>query len=201
MRQAATDPAKGVGEATDWVWDTIPPTSQARYISGGSALNIPDAGNRGSGDWHRAGWQSRRGAGTGARQAAMSDDTGRSPAARRIHASVLGTQRVIDVRPGLRRLGHPQAGSESVIWGASHERATAEYVIDACTRHFEPDPDHPEGILDRRTAHRWLATDDQDAWVRAVLAAAATMLPAVRRAALEHWLRYVFDDAAPTAPA
>ena len=93
-----------------------------------------------------------------------------------------------DLRPGLERMSHPQAAEPAVIWGASHERATVEYVC-AKTMNFIPPTDaDPEPILDRRTVHRWLGPDEQWDWTEQTLLRIAAALPAVRARAIAAWV-------------
>ena len=180
----------------DWV--VIPPTTRARYVTGGSALNVPDPLRRGGGDWHN-GWSYLRRAGAARRVAQMSTDDADNPALQHVLTWILGTERLLDLRPGLERICHPQAAEPAIIWGASHERATVEYVL-AMTMNFIPPIDaDPEGILDRRTVHRWLGSDEQWDWTEQTLLRIAAALPEARARAIENWIQNAFHNDAPTA--
>ena len=191
------DPDTKAPLVRDWV--VIPPTTPARYITGGYALNVPDPLGRGGGDWH-GGWSYLRRADTARRVAETStDDDNNNPALQHVLKWILGTDRLLDLRPGLVRICHPQAVEPAVIWGASHERATVEYVL-AMTLHYIPPPvAEPERLLDRRTVHRWLGLDEQWDWTEQTLLRIAAELPEVRAQAIENWVRNAFHNDAPTA--
>ena len=125
----------------DWV--VIPPTAQDRYVTGGSALNVPDPLGRPGGDWHD-GWSYMRPAGTARRVAEMSTDDADNPALQHVLTSILGAERLLDLRPGLIKMAHPQATEPAIVWGASHERATVEYVL-AMTLDYTPPPRRTTG--------------------------------------------------------
>lgn len=178
-------------------WTRIPPTTPANHIAGGSALNIRDPFGRPGGDWHN-GWHYGRYAYQPPRTATLSGTDGMTPAERFVDRHVLGTRRVADVRAGLRAMGHPDADAASPIWGATHERSTVRYVLRTVLGHHAPSPDQPELLLDRRTACRWLGTDEQVAWARMVLTRVAAHLPPARQQAIEAWVRHTFDHPRPT---
>ena len=180
----------------DWV--VIPPTTPTRYVTGGSALNVPDPLGRGGGDWHN-GWSYLRRAGAARRVARMSTDGADNPAFRHVLKWILGTERLLDLRPGLERICHPQAAEPAAIWGASHERATVEYVLASAVHFIPPEADRPEHILDRRTVHRWLGSDEQWDWTEQTLLRIAAELPEVRARAIENWVWNAFHNDAPTA--
>lgn len=181
----------------DWV--VIPPTTPARYITGGYALNTPDPLGRAGGDWHPC-WSYLRPAGTARRIAeTAADEAADNPALQHVLQWILGTDRVLDLRPGLARICHPQADESAVIWGASHERATVEYVLAITMQFIPPAADRPEHILDRRTVHRWLGSDEQWDWTEQTLLRIAAELPEVRARAIENWVWNAFHNDAPTA--
>ena len=188
------DPAEPLVQ--DWV--IIPPTTPARYVTGGSALNVPDPLRRGGGDWHN-GWSYMRPASAMRRVAQMSTDDADNPALEHVLTQILGTERLLDLRPGLVRICHPQAAEATIIWGASHERATVEYVLAKTMSFIPPCAGRAEHILDRRTVHRWLGSDEQWDWAEQTLLRVAAELPAVRARAIEDWVRNAFHNDAPTA--
>ena len=128
------------------------------------------------------------------RYATVAGERRRTPVMQHVLKHVLRTDGVIDVRKGLAKMGHPQAHEERPVWAASHERSTVEYVLESALRHHEPDPENYMYILDRRTAHRWLATDEQDEWVKAHLLNIAENLPRQRALAIEKWAEYTFGE-------
>lgn len=67
---------------------------------------------------------------------------------------ILGTDRLLDLRPGLASICHPQADGPTAVWVASHERATVKYVLAMTMNFIPPAADRPEHIPDRRTVHR-----------------------------------------------
>ena len=180
----------------DWV--IIPPTTPARYITGGYALNVPDPLGRGGGDWHPC-WSYQRQADTARRVAETSTDDDDNPALQHVLKWILGTDRLLDLRPGLVRICHPQAAETAVIWGASHERATVEYVLAKTMNFIPPRAGRAEHILDRRTVHRWLGSDEQRDWTEQTLLRIAAELPEVRARAIENWVWNAFHNDAPTA--
>lgn len=104
-------------------WIVIPPTTPARYVTGGSALNVPDPLGRAGGDWHPC-WSYLREADAPRRVATPStEDEENNPARRHVWIHFLGAERLLDLRPGLAEIAHPQADEAAPIWGASHERA------------------------------------------------------------------------------
>ena len=179
----------------DWV--VIPPTAQDRYVTGGSALNVPDPLGRPGGDWHD-GWSYMRPAGTARRVAEMSTDDADNPALQHVLTSILSAERLLDLRPGLIKMAHPQATEPAIVWGASHERATVEYVL-AMTLDYTPPPaGQPERILDRRTVYRWLGSEDQWEWTEQMLLRIAAGLPELRANAIREWVRNAFHNDSPT---
>ena len=121
-----------------------------------------------------------------------------TPVMEHVLAHILAEDGVLDVRPGLSTLGHPQAQESNPGWAASHERATIEYVLRAVLDHMPPNPDLPEYILDRRTAHRWLGSDEQEEWVGRRILEVATYLPDRRAEAIRRWTLNAFHNPAPT---
>lgn len=181
----------------DWV--VIPPTTRARYITGGYALNTRDPLGRWGGDWHPC-WSYMRPESAPRRIADTSDDAAaNNPAMQHVLKWILGTDRILDLRPGLQQICHPQAAEPAAIWGASHERATVEYVLGSALHFIPPDPDRPEHILDRRTVHRWLGSEEQWDWTEQTLLRIAAELPGVRAKAIGNWVWNAFHNDTPTA--
>ena len=139
-----------------------------------------------------------RPAGTAKRVAEMSTEAAGNPALHYVLTSILGAERLLDLRPGLIKMAHPQATEPAIVWGASHERATVEYVL-AMTLDYTPPPTgQPERLLDRRTVYRWIGTDDQWEWTEQVLLRIAAVLPEARAGAIAEWVQNVFHNDAPT---
>ena len=175
-------------------WQAVPETAPDDYICGGSALNIPDP-VRGGGDWHFCGtWVYMKPVDAPPRFARRISEEVNNPVMEHVLRHVLGTDRVLDVRAGLRKMGHPQADSETAIWAASHERSTLEYVLRSVLDHDEPTVNRYRYMLDQRTFHRWIATDEQEQWVWEQLIEIAGNLPERRAWAIHRWIEQTLKN-------
>ena len=178
-------------------WMRIPPTTREDCIIGGAALTIAD--RNGGLDWHD-GWYYARYASEPRRTATLASERTANPVLAHIREHWLATERVVDVRWGLTRKGHPEAQGEGPpIWAEAHERSTVDRILQSAVGGpFPPNPDYPERILDRRTVYRWIATDEQLTWIGATLLEIAAKLPAERACAIRNWVANVVDNDEPT---
>ena len=109
-------------EATGRWWRQIPTTPAGGvYITGSAALNIPQQGEWAG--WHGLMWNTR---------VVLPDNDGTEDGVQLGHPHewpYWGGRGILDVKDGLRMIGHPAGKRDEPVYGASFARAVAEKVI------------------------------------------------------------------------
>ena len=115
------DPRIPKETAERW-WRRIPKTPAGGvYITGSAALNIPQHGEWAG--WHGLMWNTR---------VATASDDGTEDGVQLGHQEewpYWGDRGILDVKDGLRMIGHPAGKRDEPVYGASFARAVAEKVI------------------------------------------------------------------------
>ena len=103
-------------------WRRIPKTpAGGAYITGNAALNIPQQGEFAG--WHGLMWNTR---------VVLPDNDGTEDGVQLGHRLLWpywGEKGILDVKEGLRTIGHPAGQRDEPVYGASFARAVAEMVI------------------------------------------------------------------------
>ena len=125
--------------------------AEGLYITGMDALNLPTGP---LGDWHASLW---RPVTTGTVQSTRSE---RNDRLCRLGTRLWGRADLVDARPALRAIGHPQGMEQTPVWAASQSRAVAEMVVDSLVRNGNIiGPDH-------YSAERWLSANQRETCAR-----------------------------------
>ena len=149
-------------------WRRIPRTPAGGvYITGSAALNIPQHGEWAG--WHGLMWNTRMEL-PGDDGAQDEVQTGRPQEWR-----YWGGRGILDVRDGLRMIGHPAGNREEAVYGASFARAVAEKVIRMARLHAQQLA-YPQ----RKETHHWLKTPGQREELRKLLEIAQENEPGIR---------------------
>ena len=132
-------------------------TDARRHLTGGYALNVPNAPLRHGGDWHQyCTWFTRE-------PQALPESAYTNE---RTHGQLLdrlGGSGLRDARRGLKRLSHPGGEATTKVWAATYDRA----VLETAWKHLqEGTSDIIEGYkpIDTRELARWLRYPHQ--WLR-----------------------------------
>ena len=144
-------------EATGRWWRRIPKTpAGAVYITGSAALNIPQQGEWAG--WHGLMWNTR---------IELPGDDGTEDGVQLGHQQewpYWGERGILDVRDGLRMIGHPAGKRDEPVYGASFARAVAEKVI-RMARIQAQKLAYPQ----RKETHHWLKRRSQREELRELL--------------------------------
>lgn len=144
-------------ETTGRWWRRIPETPAGGvYITGSAALNIAQHGEWAG--WHGLMWNTR---------ITLPDDDGVEDGVQLGHQKewpCWGSRGILDVRDGLRTIGHPAGIRNEAVYGASFARAVAEKVI-RMARLKAQQLAYPQ----RKETHHWLKTRSQRAELRKLL--------------------------------
>ena len=161
-------------EPTDTWWRRIPKTPQGgRYITGAAARNIPQHGQWAG--WHGLMWNTRmvRAGNDGTSDGVELGDRRDWP--------YWGAMGILDVREGLRMIGHPVGKRNEPVYSASFARSVAEDVVGPARRKA-PKWAYPE----RKETHHWLKRETQRDQLRQLLEIAREQMPEAR-IGIERW--------------
>ena len=146
-----------------WMWARIEENSRRNYITSSYALNLadPEAG-LGSADWHQmCWWVPIKGIHPRARDCLSAIEVSPFRGDHKAYFSetwaALGDRGVIDVRPGLNKLGHPAGKRTKPVWGANHVRAIIDQAWHTLRVGVLPIGMHVTPAL----VARWLWSDEQ----------------------------------------
>ena len=141
------------------------------YITGGAALNLPTGP---LGDWHGEMWHPPAGSGQSTRTKANEQLC-------QVGMQLWKNRELVDARPALQAIGHPQGTAEEPVWAASHPRAVSEMIIDSLlTTHRIDDPDV-------QSARRWLRTEQRQTCARLLEEAKPVLSTGEQRRKLDEW--------------
>ena len=138
-------------------WRRIPKTPPGGvYITGSAALNIPQQGE--CAGWHGLMWNTR---------VVLPDNDGTEDGVQLGHPQewpYWGDRGILDVKDGLRMIGHPAAKRDEPVYGASFARAVAEMVIEMARLQAQKFA-YPQ----RKETHHWLKRRSQREELRELL--------------------------------
>ena len=172
-----------------WYCVALRRTTTECYISTGMALNVADADEPMSGDWHKGSWSThkwepqhaRAKRPTGWGWATMTCD---DPYEQRTTA-ILGTQRLFDARTS-ELFPHPAKYRNEPVWCAHHERAIADYAWLFMCLSSGADKGYPK-VVEPNTIDQWLWSRRQEANLGHLISQLTPHVPADRKAGWERW--------------
>ena len=143
------------------------------YITQTLALNLPTGP---LGDWHDAFWRPLVSAKSQSTRSEVNDGLCR------LGTELWGRDEIIDARPALRLIGHPQGDEPAPVWAASHPRAVAEIAMASLRENGQiRNPDRFE-------ARRWLDRKGRETCTRLLNEARSSLKNPDEHRALDEWI-------------
>lgn len=143
-------------EDSHYIW--LPETTPEARIGSTWALNLRCPAMGMAGDWHPFWTVPVEGVPDRAHTCSTSSDLLLGRDGGQVLLDIVGTDQIVDARPGLADIGHPAAGRTCPVWASTHVLAVIEMAWHAVWCYSTP----PERIADcPRSIAIWLTTQEQ----------------------------------------